>query len=76
MHDSNRTSRIPDYSRVLTGVGLSYTPIPSLTVTAAYLHLFSGDVQISNATSPTSGVLVGKYTDSDDSASLGVSFRF
>lgn len=76
VHDGNRTSRIPDYSRVLTGVGLSYTPIPNLTVTAAYLHLFAGDAQIANSASATSGVLVGKYTDGDDSASLGVSFRF
>ena len=76
VHAANRTTRIPDYSRVLAGVGLSYTPIPNLTVTAAYLHLFAGDAQINNAASSSSGQIVGNYADSDDSASLGVSYRF
>ena len=76
VHDSNRTTRIPDYSRILAGVGLSYAVLPNLKVTGAYLHLFAGDAQISNAASATSGRIVGKYSDSDESASLGVAFRF
>ncbi len=76
VHDTNRTTRIPDYSRILAGVGLSYAVLPNLTVTAAYLHLFAGDASINNAASATSGRLAGTYSNSDDSASLGVAFRF
>ena len=76
VRDENRTTRVPDYSRVLAGVGLSYTPIPNLTITGAYLKLFAGDAGINNAASTTSGRIVGKYSDSADSASLGVSYRF
>ena len=76
VHDSNRTTRIPDYSRVLAGVGLSYAVLPNMTVTAAYLHLFAGDAGINNAASATSGRVVGSYSDSADSAALGVAYRF
>ena len=76
VRDDNRTTRIPDYSRVLAGVGLSYTPIPNLTITGAYLKLFAGDAGINSAASATSGRIVGKYSDSADSASLGVKYRF
>ena len=72
----NRTSRIPDYSRVLAGLGATYAVLPNVSVTAAYLHLFSGEAGINNASSATSGLLVGTYNDSADSASLGLAVKF
>lgn len=76
VHDTNRTTRVPDYSRVLAGVGVTYTVLPGVNFTAAYLHLFSGDVGINNAASATSGRIVGNYTDSAESASLGIAVKF
>ena len=76
VHYGNRTSRIPDYSRVLAGVGATYTVLPGVNVTAAYLHLFSGDAGINNAASSTSGRLIGNFSDTADTASLGVAVKF
>ncbi len=74
--DSNRTTRIPDYSRVLLGVGASYAVLPNVTLQASYLRLIDGTVNISNAASATSGRVVGRYADNANSASLGVTVKF
>jgi long-chain fatty acid transport protein len=74
--DSNRTTRIPDYSRFMIGVGATYAVLRNVNLQAAYLHLFSGDAKIDNAASATSGRIVGKYSDTADSASLGVAVKF
>jgi long-chain fatty acid transport protein len=74
--DANRTTRIPDYSRFLIGVGATYDVTPNLSVTASYVHLFADSVKINNSASSTAGVLVGKYDDTADSGTLGVTLRF
>lgn len=73
---ANRTTRIPDYSRWLMGVGLTYSVLPNLTVTASYLHLFGGQAAINGSAAPSAGVIVGNYKDSDNSAALGFTWKF
>jgi len=73
---SNRTSRIPDSDRVILGVGAQYDILPNVTVQAAYAHVFFASQPISNAASATSGLLVGKYSSSAETASLGFKVRF
>ncbi len=74
--DSNRTSRIPDSNRYLVSIGGQYEILPNLTVQAAYAHIFFASAEIVSQASTTSGVLVGKYTNSADTVSLGVKYRF
>jgi long-chain fatty acid transport protein len=74
--DSNRTSRIPDSDRYLVSVGAQYDVLPNLTLQAAYSHIFFTSAELMSQASTTSGVLVGKYTNSADTASLGVKYRF
>jgi len=73
---SNRTTRIPDSNRVVLGVGAQYDVLPNVTLQAAYAHVFFASASIDNAASATSGVIVGKYSNSADTASLGVKVRF
>jgi long-chain fatty acid transport protein len=74
--DSNRTSRIPDSNRYLLSIGAQYDVLPNLTLQVAYSHIFFDSAELTSQASTTSGVLVGKYTDSADTASLGVKYRF
>jgi long-chain fatty acid transport protein len=74
--DSNRTSRIPDSDRYLIGVGAQYEILPNLTLQAAYSHIFFASAELTSQASTTSGVLVGKYSNSADTGSLGVKYRF
>ena len=74
--DSNRTSRIPDSNRYEIAVGAQYQVLPNLTLQVAYAHIFFTSAEITSETSTTSGVLVGKYSTSADTASLGVKYRF
>lgn len=74
--DSFRTSRIPDTNRYLVSVGAQYDILPSLTLQAAYSHVFFDSGRVSTQASATSGLLVGKYTNAADTASLGVKYRF
>jgi len=74
--DSNRTSRIPDSNRYLVSIGAQYDILPNLTLQAAYSHIFFASAELTSQASTTSGVLVGKYTNAADTASLGVKYRF
>jgi long-chain fatty acid transport protein len=74
--DSNRTSRIPDSNRYEVSVGAQYEVMPNLTLQVAYAHIFFASAEVTSEASTTSGVLVGKYTNSADTASLGVKYRF
>ncbi len=74
--DSNRTTRIPDYSRFLVGIGVTYAVLPNVNVQAAYLRLIDGNVNINNSASPGAGTIVGRYHDEANSASLGVAVKF
>ncbi len=74
--DSNRTSRIPDSNRYLIGIGAQYDILPSMTVQIAYAHVFFDDAEVTSQTSSTSGVLIGKYTNSADTISVGAKYRF
>ncbi|HET6306168.1 MAG TPA: outer membrane protein transport protein [Rhodopila sp.] len=74
--DSNRTSRIPDSNRYEIAIGAQYQVLPNLTLQAAYAHIFFASAEITSVSSTTSGTLVGKYSTSADTASLGVKYRF
>ena len=74
--NANRTSRIPDSNRYLIGVGAQYDALPNLTLQVAYAHVFFDGAEVTSQASTTSGVLVGKYSNSADTASLGVKYRF
>ncbi len=72
----NRTSRIPDSNRYLVGVGAQYDALPNLTLQVAYAHVFFDSAEITSQESTNAGVLVGKYSNAADTASLGVKYRF
>ena len=74
--DANRTTRLPDGNRYELAVGAQYAVLPNVTLQAAYLHGFVGDVSINNAASATSGVIRGHYSDSVNTWSLGAAVRF
>jgi len=74
--DSNRTSRVPDSDRYLVSIGAQYEIMPNLTVQAAYAHVFFASAQIMSQAGTTSGVLIGKYTDTANTVALGVKYRF
>ena len=74
--DSNRTSRIPDSDRYLISIGAQYDILPNLTLQVAYSHIFFASAELTSQASTTSGVLVGKYSNSADTGSLGVKYRF
>jgi long-chain fatty acid transport protein len=74
--ESNRTSRVPDSNRYLIGFGTQYGILPNLTVQAAYAHVFFGGAEVTSQASATSGVLIGKYSNSADTVSLGAKYRF
>ncbi|HYZ24083.1 MAG TPA: outer membrane protein transport protein [Rhodopila sp.] len=74
--DSNRTSRIPDSNRYDIGVGAQYDILPNMTLQVAYLHAFFDSAPVRTQASATSGVLVGTYSNSADTASLGIRYRF
>jgi long-chain fatty acid transport protein len=74
--DSNRTSRVPDSNRYILSIGAQYDILPNVTLQVAYAHIFFDSAELTSQASTTSGVLVGKYTDAADTASLGVKVRF
>ncbi len=73
---ANRTTRLPDYNRLFSGLGFTYTPVRDVNVTLGWNHLFSNSAEINNSATPTAGVIVGKYTNSADSVALGVTVKF
>jgi long-chain fatty acid transport protein len=73
---SNRTSRVPDSNRYLIGIGAQYDVLPNLTFQVAYAHIFFASADVSSQASSTSGVLIGSYTNSADTVSLGAKYRF
>jgi long-chain fatty acid transport protein len=74
--DSNRNSRIPDSNRYLIGVGAQYDVLSNLTLQVAYAHVFFAGADVNTQASATSGVLIGKYSTSADTVSLGAKYQF
>jgi long-chain fatty acid transport protein len=74
--NSNRTTRIPDSDRYNLGIGATYSVLPNVNLQAAYLHTFFSGGSISNAASSTSGIIVGNYSASANSFSLGATVKF
>jgi long-chain fatty acid transport protein len=74
--ESTRTSRVPDSNRYLISIGTQYSILPNLTVQAAYSHVFFDGAELTSQASATSGVLIGKYSNSADTVSLGAKYRF
>jgi long-chain fatty acid transport protein len=74
--DSNRNSRIPDSNRYLLGVGAQYDVLSNLTLQVAYAHVFFSGGDVNAQASATSGVLIGKYSSSADTVSLGAKYQF
>ncbi len=71
-----RTTRIPDSGRFQIGTGVRYDVTPRLALQLAYTHMFFAAAPIANSTSPGAGLIVGKYSDSADTASIGAKLRF
>ena len=63
-------------NRYLIGIGAQYNILSNFTVQAAYAHVFFGSAEVNSQASPRSGVLVGNYSDSADTVSLGAKYRF
>ena len=74
--NSNRTTRIPDSDRYNLGIGATYSVLPNVNLQAAYLHTFFSGGSISSAASSTSGIIVGNYSASANSFSLGATVKF
>ncbi|MBR0643207.1 OmpP1/FadL family transporter [Plastoroseomonas hellenica] len=82
VRDTTRTPRIPDSNRYWLSAGLSWAVTPSITVSAAYTHIFgsAADVDLA-AGGPTSpdflrGSLNGSYSASVDILSAQLRFSF
>lgn len=73
---ARRNTRIPDYDRFELGVGATYALFKTVNLQAGFLHEFAGNVSIRNAASPSSGTVVGRYHDSADTVSLGMTMTF
>ncbi len=73
---ANRTTRLPDYNRLFTGLGFTYTPYRNVDVTLGWNHLFSGSAEINNSATPTAGVIIGRYNNQADTVALGVDVKF
>ena len=74
--DFNRKSRIPDSNRYDISIGAQYQIMANVTVQIAYAHVFFASAPVSTQASATSGILVGSYSDSANTAALGVKVRF
>jgi long-chain fatty acid transport protein len=74
--DSNRNSRIPDSNRYDLAIGAQYEVSANVTVQAAYAHVFFAAAPVNTQASATSGILIGSYSNSANTASLGVKVRF
>jgi long-chain fatty acid transport protein len=71
-----RNTRIPDSNRYLIGLGAQYDILPNLTLQVAYAHVFFTGAELTSSSTTSAGVLVGKYSSSADTASVGVKWRF
>nr|WP_294554276.1 outer membrane protein transport protein [uncultured Rhodopila sp.] len=74
--NSTRTSRIPDSNRYDISIGAQYEVSANVTVQAAYAHVFFASAPVTTQASATSGILIGEYSNSANTASLGVKVRF
>ena len=63
-----RTPRIPDGDRYWLSAGASYRPLPWLSLTAAYTHLFVDDAELDLGTSDTGSTFRGNLTGSYESS--------
>jgi long-chain fatty acid transport protein len=71
-----RTTRIPDSDRYEIGVGAQYDVLPNLTLQVAYAHIFFASAPINTTANATSGTLIGTYTTSANTGSIGVKYKF
>jgi len=71
-----RTTRIPDSDRFQIGTGVQYDVTSRLALQLAYSHMFFTGGPILNSATPGAGLIVGKYSDSADTASIGARLRF
>ena len=76
VQDGNRNSRIPDSNRYEIAIGAQYDVLPNMTLQVAYLHAFFDAAPVRTQASATSGVLIGSYSSSADTASLGIKYKF
>ncbi|HEY1413420.1 MAG TPA: outer membrane protein transport protein [Rhodopila sp.] len=74
--ESNRTTRIPDSNRYEIGIGAQYDVLSNLTLQVAYAHIFFDGAELTSVASSTSGTIVGKYSNSANTASIGARLRF
>jgi long-chain fatty acid transport protein len=72
----SRTSRIPDSDRYEIGIGAQYDVLPNLTLQVAYSHIFFDSAPINTTANATSGALIGTYTTSANTGSVGVKYKF
>jgi long-chain fatty acid transport protein len=76
VNDANRTARVPDSDRVGIGIGITYALTARIDLQAAYSHMFFASQHINQSVMPAAGILSGSFDVSDNSASLGIRFRF
>jgi long-chain fatty acid transport protein len=76
--DGNRTTRVPDASHYILGVGAQYKVLPNATLQLAYAHIFTrgGNINNTAAAALGSGTIIGSYDDSDNSVTAGVTVKF
>lgn len=74
--DSHRSTRVPDNDRVWLALGASYDLTDSMSVDAAYAHVFIDDVKV-DVTKSTGARVKAKLTDgSVDILSVALRYKF
>ena len=76
---SHRTPRVPDSDRIWIAFGIGYRMSGSITMDAAYVHLFVKDAEIRKTATGEDrllGALSGSYAGSVDIVGIGISWNF
>jgi long-chain fatty acid transport protein len=76
VNSGNRTTRLPDYNRFFSGLGLTWSAARNVDVTIGWNHLFAAGAEIDTSASPSAGTLTGKYDNHAESVALGANVRF
>ena len=77
--DNRRTPRITDEDRIFVSLGTQFRPTPTVTIDAAYSHLFIKDGSIDlpfGYTDPDLPALTANYENSADILSVQAVFHF
>jgi long-chain fatty acid transport protein len=82
VQNADRTPRLPDADRYNLSVGATYRPLPALSLSAAYTHIFTQKVSVDQVDAGPGtpnflrGDLIATFNSSIDVLSVEASYRF